>query len=605
MRSLFLAMLVFVVTSLWGQPPYLERKITIAFNNETIGNSLQRISVAGGFVFSYNPDILDESKVITHRFVNLSVREILDELFKGSVQYKARGKYLILTAAQKTSSKKEPAVVTGYVVDESTGERLKDVSIYDPITLTSTVTDSQGYFEIEIDRPPSEIILSVNRQYYADTVLTVSQGHGVLNIPIRLNKDKLAVLADSVNQKLTRFWARQESWFNNINLRNIDDSLYRTFQASFVPFVGTNHKMSAHVTNDYSLNVLGGYSLGVRKLELGGIFNLVRGNVEGAQVAGVFNGVAGDVTGFQLAGVLNGIGGTVRGAQVAGVLNLNDGNASGLSLGGAGNIAAADQAPFQIGGVFNVAEGRGGPAQIGGAFNVVAADMNGIQLAGVYNIAAKEIDGTQIAGVFNIAGRGIRGVQIAGVFNVARKVRGVQIGLINIADSVKGIPIGLISFAGKGYHKIELSADEIFYNNVAFRTGVRQFHNIITAGARPSTYSDESTLWTFGYGVGSSAKISRRIFLDFDVTANQIVSGNTIEALNLLNKAYVGVDYQAFRKFSVSLGVTLNGLVTETDYEGYPVLFSDYQPDILLDRSVGDSHSLKMWMGAKVGVRFF
>src|SRR5690606_28253556 len=150
----------------------------------------------------------------------------------------------------------EPAIVSGYVVDESTGERLRDVSIYDPVTLSSAVTDSYGYFEIKIDRPPSEIILSVNREHYVDTVLAVQNEGRLLNIPIRVNKEKLAVLADSVNQKLKRFWQKSETWFNNINinLRNIDDSLYRSFQLSLVPFVGTNHKMSGHVANDYSLN---------------------------------------------------------------------------------------------------------------------------------------------------------------------------------------------------------------------------------------------------------------------------------------------------------------------------------------------------------------
>src|SRR5690606_38989007 len=53
--------------------------------------------------------------------------------------------------------------------------------------------------------------------------------------------------------------SRKES---SINMRNIRDTLYRDFQVSFVPFVGTNEMLSGNVINDYSLNVLGGYSLG-------------------------------------------------------------------------------------------------------------------------------------------------------------------------------------------------------------------------------------------------------------------------------------------------------------------------------------------------------
>src|SRR5690606_28716301 len=124
--------------------------------------------------------------------------------------------------------------------------------------------------------------LSVNREHYIDTTLRVSDDRRLVNVPIRVNKDNFVVLADSVGQKLKRFWERQERWFHNINLRNIDDSLHRRFQISFVPYVGTNHKLSGHVVNDYSLNVVGGYSLGVQKLEFGGVFNVVRGDVQGA-----------------------------------------------------------------------------------------------------------------------------------------------------------------------------------------------------------------------------------------------------------------------------------------------------------------------------------
>jgi hypothetical protein len=572
MKHILLMLALCCALPLAGQTPYLERKITVSFENETPEEALKKISRVGGFVFSYNPNILEDRKTLNYQFSDRSVREILDEIFQGKIQYKTRGKYVILIKAPNETSKSEPSIVTGYVVDESTGERLKDVSIYDPVTLTSTITDSYGYFEIKINRPPSEIILAVNRENYADTVVAVPDDQRLLNIPIRVNKERLAVLADSVNQKLKRFWQRQERWINNINVRNVDDTFERTFQASFVPYVGTNGKMSAHVTNHYSLNVLGGYAYGVKKAELGGLFNLVRRDVNGVQIAGIWNGVGGGVHGVQMAGVFNTNNGPSKAAQFAGVMNLNADDSRGLAVGGVMNIAAGDVAPVQI--------------------------------AGVFNVAAARVDGMQLAGVFNIAGKEVRGTQIAGVFNVAPTVRGAQIGLLNIADSVRGTPIGLLSIVGKGYHKIELSADEIFYNNIAFRSGVRHFYTILHVGAKPSTYRDDFTIWTFGYGIGSSSKLTRWLYLDLDLTSNQIVHGNSIEALQLLNKVYLGLDFQVAKKFSINMGVTLNGLIIESDYDNYPSLFTDYQPNIFLDRSLGRNHDLWMWTGAKVGLRF-
>jgi len=103
---------------------------------------------------------------------------------------------------------------------------------------------------------------------------------------------------------------------------------------------------------------------------------------------------------------------------------------------------------------------------------------------------------------------------------------------------------------------------------------------------------------------GTAPKLSRKLFLNLDLTANQIVAGNSIEAVNLLNKIYVGFDYQAFRKMSLTFGATLNGHITKNSFDAYPPLFTDYQPDIFYTRDLGSNHNMKMWMGAKVGLRF-
>lgn len=606
--------------SAYTQTPLLERKISVSLDQERLDLSLKKIAETGGFTFSYNPVILDPGKLVTYTFINRTIREILDELFKGTVHYKTRGKYIILTQGQVSSVKKEPAILTGYVVDEATGERLKNVSIYDPVTLTSTVTDSYGYFEIKIEKPSADVILSVNKQNYTDTLVAVQHEGRLLNIPIKINKDKIAVLADSVGEKIKRFWKTKVLLFQNINMLNIDDTLYRTTQVSLVPFIGTNHKMSGHVINDYSFNVFGGYSLGVEKLEIGGLFNLVRGDVNGIQFAGTFNAVGGKVNGAQFAGVFNANVDTTFGTQLAGVfnfnanhtgkfsaagvLNINMRGMEGVQLAGVGNITMGEQKGPQLAGVYNIAGADTGPLQMAGVYNVTAGDMDGSQVGGVFNVAAKNVRGAQVGGVFNITGRKIRGAQVSGLFNFAAKVEGTQIGLINMTDSIKGVPVGLISFVWKGYHKIEISADEIFYTNLSFRTGVRQFYNIFTAGAKPSTFEQDETFWTFGYGVGTAPRLSRKLFLNFDATSNQVVYGNSIEALNLLNKLYVGFDYQAFKKMSLTFGATLNAHITEKSFDQYQPLFTDYQPNIFYDRDFGSDHNMKMWLGAKVGLRF-
>ena len=219
------------------------------------------------------------------------------------------------------------------------------------------------------------------------------------------------------------------------------------------------------------------------------------------------------------------------------------------------------------------------------------------------NFGGKEVRGVQFARIVNLAPRKITGLQLSGLLNYATNVHGMQMGLINIADSVKGIQLGLFSFFVKGYHKIEFSADEIFYTNIAFRTGSRQFYNIFTAGAKPDSFKEEQTQWTFGYGIGTAPRITKWLNVNVDLTTSQILEGNKIEAINLLNKLFIGFEIEPLKKIAFIAGVTLNGYVTDTTYT-YPELFTDYTPEIIYDRTYNNDYNLKMWWGGKVGLRF-
>jgi hypothetical protein len=606
-----------IVAQAFAQTPYLERTITISFVDEPIDAALKKLSQKGGFTFSYNPSLLPPAKVVSFEFVNKTVRQILDQLFAGTVQYKQRGKYLILTRSELSEDK--DGIYSGYIIDETTGERLRNVSVYDPVTLSSAVTDSYGYFEIRIDEPSTDLKLAVKRFDYTDT-LVVASSKRLMNIPIRVNTKKVGVFADSVGEKIKRFWKTKVLLSHQVNMLNIQDTLYRDTQFSFVPFIGTNHALSGNVINKVSFNMLGGYSLGTRAAEFGGIFNIDRGDVRSWQVAGVFNLDGGDVEGFQFAGFFNANRGTTRGAQFAGVSNFDWGEVAGFSgagivnifmngsrafqVGGIGNVTLGEQTRPQFAGVFNMATGKA-RSQLGGIFNMAAKNMDGAQLAGIFNLTGKSVKGTQVAGIFNFAGKNVDGAQVSGIFNFAKKVNGTQVGLINVSDSVGGVPVGLMSVVFKGYHKIEIAADEIFYTNLSFRTGVRQFYNILTVGAKPASLGSNETFWTFGYGIGTAPKLSPSLFLNLDLTSNQLVQGNSIEAINLINRFYFGIDIQIMKKASLAFGATVNAQVTDVTYEGYWETFTDYKPGIFYNRTHDDKINTRMWLGGKIGLRFF
>jgi hypothetical protein len=575
--------------------PILERKISITAKEEKIPSVLTRIGQAGGFSFSYNSAIISQDKSVSLTITDKPVREVLNEIFQGTMNYKEKSNYLIITKATPPPAKNNIVVIVlnGYVEDVETGEKITQASVYEKNSLTSTVTDEFGYFKLKLENKTDSVSISINKKSYRDTLVSITASDNqYLKISLLPVRDTLVITAqtepvDTTVNVTTPFTLPYE---DEPNVQNIHDTLYRLVQVSFLPFIGTNERLSGNVINDYSINFLGGYSLGTRQIELGFFFNMDRGDVSWLQIAGFGNLVGGNVYGIQAAGFANVNGGETKAVQLAGFANTNLGESRGVQVAGFANTNLKGMNGVQVAGFGNVTVGNSTGAQIAGFGNVQVGDYRGSQIAGLTNIATEKISGSQISALFNHG----------------KRVQGTQIGLINYADTLGGVPIGLLSIVKTGYHKIELSADEIFYANLGFRTGVRKFHTMIMAGFKPeqSLAPADTSVWTFGYGLGTARKLTRWLYLDLDLSSQHVNRGSFTNALSLLNKAYVGLDFQVAKKFSIATGITLNGYMTRTTYSDYPELFTDYKPKIIYDENLNHDINLKMWWGARVALRF-
>jgi hypothetical protein len=553
--------------------PLLEREVSISFTNEKLDAALVQLSKQEKFTFSYNPAILNLNAIINATYQRKTLREVLVAMMGASIQPKEKGNYIILNKINSSQATKTgsivPLTISGYVVNVITNEKIGEVSIYNKKSLTSVVSNPYGYFKLTLERPEAQNFISVNKRNFRDTVIAIPAGAtSFLTIMLEPDQQVLAPVLNESDMKKDSSEAMilppllsddqtkpEPKLERELNMENIKDTLHRVWQVSIFPFVGTNHTLSGNVINDYSFNVIGGYGLGVRKLEVAGYFNINRRDVQHAQLAGSFNLNMGSVKGFQAAGS------------------------------------------------FNINRGQADAIQVAGGFNFNNDVSQGAQFAGFMNLQMKDYRGSQMAAFMNFTNGKITGTQISGFMNYAKHVHGMQIGILNIADSVTGVPLGLINIVKHGYHKIEVSADEIFYTNLAFRTGVPLLHTIITAGIKPDDFEDP--YWTVGYGVGTAPKLAKWLSLNFDVTANQVSKGKFTPAINLLNKVYMGFEVQPLPKFAITFGATLNAYVTDTTYDGYTDLFTDYKPKIIYDEtSATDNINVKMWWGAKVGLRF-
>lgn len=609
-KAIFILLLCTVHNQLLAQTrDLLNTPVAISVTNERVTTVLNRISQQGGFSFSYNASLIADDQVITLNVANKPVREVLNEIFRGSVNYKEKGNHIILTKVTVKQAKATSSVfiISGYLEDAETKEKIVAASVYERKSITSTVSDEFGFFRLKLEKSPEVALeVSVSKRDYADTTILITEnGNQYFHLALRPLRRRAEVrdttdislvtvdstliepeVADEVPE------SREEElnlpFTETPNIENISDTLHRQFQVSLFPFIGTNGPLSGNVVNGYSVNIFGGYSLGTTEAEIGGFFNVDRGNVDYLQVAGFFNMVGNNMTGVQTAGFFNLNGGKTNAVQASGFLNINFGKFQGVQAAGFANVNLDAADGFLAAGFLNYSDGP----------------SVGAQVAGFMNIHDDNFSGPQVAGFMNINSATLRGSQVSAFINVGNKIYGTQVGIFNFADSLTGVPVGILSFVKHGYHKIELSADEVFYANVAYRSGVRQFYNILTAGFKPEAASDSVNVWSFGYGVGSSIRLARWLDLNIDVTSQHINKGSFTVELSSLNKLHAGFDWRITKKFSIYTGATLNGYLTSTSFADYPELFTDFKVSPISDRTFNSGVNLKMWWGAKVALRF-
>ncbi|WP_247237923.1 STN and carboxypeptidase regulatory-like domain-containing protein [Telluribacter sp. SYSU D00476] len=553
----FLLVLIFLVSHSLMAQPLLENRISIKVNNERIEEVLRQIGEKGGFSFSYSPDVIDVKARVSVNATNQSIREILNEIFKGSVTFKERRKYIILhKVAAEPERQPDNFFLNGYIIDKKTGERLRDASIYEANSLVSTVSNEYGYYRIKLPTAHPNLRLEVRKEEYSarsievtrrqDYYLTISltpdtirhierqnprilsrhdtvqsrveprveipRTPQVVSAPVpAAEPDTVApasrpayTLKERLQEVGDAFVYAFASTKQAIHTENITDTLYRPFQASILPFIGTNHQLSGNVINDVSLNLIAGYSLGVGALEVGGLVNIVRWDVQGIQVAGLANLVGRDV----------------QGIQIAGFGNLNIG------------------------------------------------EFRGVQIAGTANATAEDFRGLQISGWANVVGRRLNGWQVTPGLNYARVVeKGHQLGFINYADSSATTPFGYFSYVRQnGYRRYEVSTDELNYFNASFKTGVAGFYNVFTFGM--NAFLPGKPLGSIGYGIGTARRLGRGWMLNGDLVASRMAVQRQFWRQPQAGhyRIAVALEKKITPRIALSLGPTLNLL--HTPYAG-------------------------------------
>jgi len=521
----------------------LDQPISISKQNTRLDDVLRTISKAGNFYFSYSSDLFKKDSLVSITFDRKPVRQVLDTLFHGRLEYKVNGNYIILRKAPPppiappphTGPEDKKYVVKGVILDENTGEAVSQASVYDKQGLIATLSDEGGFFTIRLKNRSSPAALTVSKAFYEDTTVKIEPGVNqkitITVAPTSINKKMVTIgpegylPSDSIRVELdgAPVYLRQDPirvemsglgkllLSSKLKIQSINLHKYfiqQPFQLSLVPGLGTQGILSPQITNKLSLNIIGGYTAGLNGLELGGVINIDKGKVQGLQAVGIANVVGGSVKGVQLAGSHNIVLDSVRGLQAAGIGNFNKGK------------------------------------------------LKGIQLAGIMNKVADSVEGMQAAGIINIAKRQVKGLQLAGIINKTPKLKGVQIGLVNIADTSEGYGIGLINIVKHGMHEISIFTDEVAPLNIAYRSGNDKLYTILLAGYNPS---NDRRSYLYGFGLGHRFHLGKTLSLNPELTNEQlIVDGwSNYKYSNFISKFNLDLRVRLGKYFSLSGGPSL------------------------------------------------
>jgi hypothetical protein len=543
-RLLILSGFLFAALSAARGQSVLDIRISISMQHRRLDEVLKGMSQKGNFYFSYSSDLFKKDSIVSLDLDNKTIRQALDTIFRGRLDYKVNGNYIILRKGSPPAASSMPRapsddkkyVIEGVIVDENTGEAVNQASVYDKKGLIATLSDDGGFFTIRLKNRSSPAALTVSKEFYDDTTIKIEPGvHQRLTIsvsPSSANKKMVTigpegyVPSDSIRVELdgAPVYLRQDPirvemsglgkllLSSKMKIQSINLHKYfiqQPFQLSLVPGLSTQGILSPQMINTFSLNIVGGYTAGLSGVEIGGVINIDKAKVQGFQAVGIANVVGGPLKGVQLAGSHNIILDSIHGFQAAGIGNFDKGK------------------------------------------------LEGVQITGIINKVSDSVNGVQIAGIINMAKKQVNGLQLAGIINITPKLKGMQIGLFNIADTSEGYAIGLLNIVKHGIHEISIFTNEVTPYNIAFRSGNEKLYTILLAGINPS--NDHHQSYTYGLGLGHRFYLSKTLSLSPEISTEQLIPGDwsNFQYTNFVNKLSLDLRIRLGKYLSLSCGPSL------------------------------------------------
>lgn len=546
---------IFVSLSCWGQN-YLSQKMNLTVLNEPMAVAFEKLEVQGQFNFSFHTDIIDLQEKVILKVNQQPLKRILNQLLGHQFRYKVVGSHVLIQKKRYYQTKINESVQFSGQIKDKTNQPVSNAIVYDPNSKRTIITNVEGRFNIKLNNTGNPFLLSINAQNYKDTIVYFNSANSTSNLILQ-NTTSIQALKpikshhyDSLktsfnNLKLVHFFIPEQ---NRYVAQKLNVFQRGVFQMSLVPTVGTNALTKGRATNSFSVNLVAGYNYAINGIEFGSAANFIQQDLRGVQAAGAINVTGQQMNGVQISGAMNKVMGNVKGLQISGGTNMANQQLSGIQIAGGLNIAGnvADTANNSYSG------------QIAGGVNISRLKKVNMQVAGGVN-RAHTVKGVQIASLFNYSDKA-NGLQLSSLLNKTHKLNGIQLGIINYADTIEnGLQFGLINIVKSGYRAIELSTNESFYANIAYKTGGHSLYTIFKAGIGEHLSA--------GYGVGAILKREKNIIINADYIPSAVFnthrSGDFF--LGISSKFKIDFNLKLTKKLYLFAGPSFNYFTPKSD----------------------------------------
>ncbi len=159
----FLLLFLLAHSPIYAQQVALSQPVSVVFENNTLHESFEKITVASQIYFSYDPSILPSGKTVSAVFQDKPLRQVLDFLLKKTdLSYTLLGNHIIIKTRSALEAEQRPKqfTISGYVRDSLSGEELIGANIWESTGGRGCSANLYGFYSITLEEGDYQLTIS-------------------------------------------------------------------------------------------------------------------------------------------------------------------------------------------------------------------------------------------------------------------------------------------------------------------------------------------------------------------------------------------------------------------------------------------------------------